>query len=395
MKEKYVSDVLDYDEHISPYRVVQLIAGVGSGKNTWVEKVLMKKYKVLLVTSRKSKVEETHSRLGLKKSININALEKQALNQLIAERKINNSCVCNNWQIEYYMKNFFDRNNPTTYLWKYFDLIIVDECHSLATDATYCDAPFYLYDFLDAVYINSDKKIILMTATFDSINGLLKFKDYKLYDLRKECRNIKPEKIFYVPTENALRNIIYKYQIAPNGEWHFIYFATKISHIKNKILPFLVDNGIPEEKIAVSFSKDEDEKCFSSTIIANKTRTEKYLKNKEDLPSDIKVFITTSRNKEGININNANFEWHIIIESYWKDEIEQMWGRVRSNMKFVTIAYDALQHQKHICDMDFNYMFCKKYVKEINGIFNKWCVKNGINIKDRYKNIRAAKKSKT
>ena len=45
----------------------------------------------------------------------------------------------------------------------YFDLIILDEAHSLVTDATFTDSPFYVMDFLNWVY-RHDKhcKIILL-----------------------------------------------------------------------------------------------------------------------------------------------------------------------------------------------------------------------------------------
>lgn len=65
-------------------------------------------------------------------------------------------------------------------------------------------------------------------------------------------------------------------------------------------------------------------------MLQNQVKVEKYLKMEEDIPDDIKVFVTTSRNKEGINIFNDEYEWHIVIESHWDEEIQQMWGRVRS-----------------------------------------------------------------
>lgn len=65
-------------------------------------------------------------------------------------------------------------------------------------------------------------------------------------------------------------------------------------------------------------------------MLQNQVKVEKYLKMEEDIPDDIKVFVTTSRNKEGIYIFNDEYEWHIVIESHWDEEIQQMWGRVRS-----------------------------------------------------------------
>lgn len=58
-KKIYVSDVFNIDKVVRQHgNKIMLIAGVGSGKSTWVKEVLSKKGTVLFVTSRKSKVEE-------------------------------------------------------------------------------------------------------------------------------------------------------------------------------------------------------------------------------------------------------------------------------------------------------------------------------------------------
>lgn len=48
-EKKRFSEVVNWDTHIAPYRVIQFVAGVGSGKNYWVENDLMNKMKVLLI----------------------------------------------------------------------------------------------------------------------------------------------------------------------------------------------------------------------------------------------------------------------------------------------------------------------------------------------------------
>lgn len=58
-KKKYISDVLDIDKLIEEYgNKIMLIAGVGSGKSTWVKDVLTQKGNVLFITSRRAKVDE-------------------------------------------------------------------------------------------------------------------------------------------------------------------------------------------------------------------------------------------------------------------------------------------------------------------------------------------------
>ena len=36
MGDKRLSEVVNYKEHIEPYRIVEMVSGVGSGKNYWV-----------------------------------------------------------------------------------------------------------------------------------------------------------------------------------------------------------------------------------------------------------------------------------------------------------------------------------------------------------------------
>ena len=395
MEKEKLSNVIDYKKHIVPYRLIELVSGVGSGKNYWVENILMKKQRVLLITSRKSKVEETIERVGVDNCLNLSIREQKTIMYLFENDTRYGSCICNPWQIEYYMKDKYISGDYRTYLWNFFDIIVVDEAHSLATDAIFCNAPFYLLDFIKAACRQSNKKIILMTATYEPIKNLIiekNSKNYAFWDFTEQCENIIPSKLEYMTRETALKSILQKYKRDPNGKWHAVYFATKTKHIKNNIVPYLIEEGIPEENIAVSFSSVEAEEGFSDILLQNKTRTENYLKTHEDIPDDIKVFITTSRNKEGINIKNDEFIWNIIIESHWIDEIQQMWGRVRSPINRFMLVYDASQHQAITVDQDFDFAFDVNAVKLTNAIFDKWCEKHDIPPKNRYQNKEAAEK---
>lgn len=65
MGTKYLSDAIDYKRDIEPNFFVQIFAGVGSGKNYLIESMIKGELKdcpkqtVLLITSRKAKVQET------------------------------------------------------------------------------------------------------------------------------------------------------------------------------------------------------------------------------------------------------------------------------------------------------------------------------------------------
>lgn len=407
MGDKRFSEVVDWNKHIEPYRIIQFVAGVGSGKNYWVENELMNKMKVLLVTSRKAKVEETSERLKIGKKLNFNKLENDYLMYFWTQDRQDGSCVCNNWQIEYYMKHQFQADNPRTYLWSFFDIVIIDEIHSLATDATYTDSPFYVLDFIKAIYRCSNTKVVLMTATFSPIRGLIKLNnkdDYAFWDVTDECRNLLPEKLWFQTTEQTLQQMVHDYEISEKAKHQnikrspskWVYFATRTNTIANTIIPYLVNSGIPENEIAVSFSKYEAEEKFSGVVLENKRAVENYLKTHEDIPENIKFFITTSRNKEGINIDNPNLYWNIAIESHWTDEAAQMWGRVRHGLNQhgdeslpptnrVVIVHDAPQHPKKHCDTDYRAMLSACCVDGANKLLDHQCKQESLPLTNRYR----------
>lgn len=397
-EKKRVSDVINWERDIEPYRIIEITAGVGSGKNYWVENDLMMKpqgknheYKrVLLITSRKSKVRETFNRTGLVQAINLSQYEPERIGEIWGEIKARQGCcVCNNWHIEYYVKNIFKHDDESTHLWKYFDVIVVDEAHSLATDATFCDAPFHVLSFLKIVYSISNVRIIMMTATPDPIKGLITLKNKTLYhkmDLKTQCINVQPSEVIYATQAQAIERMITKYKESPDGKWHIVYFATRTTTIIKKILKELKEANIPDEKIAVSYSRYDEKTTFSETIHDNKTRTEEYLAKHEKLPENIRIFLSTSRNKEGINIDNPDCQWIVMIESQWADEIEQMCGRVRTvrNDNQYYLIYDAPQHESVDYEKTIDYMFEKKEIMALQETFDTWCNTHNITKQWRY-----------
>ena len=72
--ERKVLDVIDVGADLAPYGFSAIYSGVGTGKNTFIEGLLTEDgtfkgglsscHRVLLVTSRKAKVEETFKRHG-------------------------------------------------------------------------------------------------------------------------------------------------------------------------------------------------------------------------------------------------------------------------------------------------------------------------------------------
>ena len=65
MKKSMVSEAINYERDMKEHRFIQIYAGVGSGKTTFIEKFFdgdevaqIPKITVLLITSRRAKVDE-------------------------------------------------------------------------------------------------------------------------------------------------------------------------------------------------------------------------------------------------------------------------------------------------------------------------------------------------
>ena len=366
------TDVVDWEKHIEPYRLIQFVAGVGAGKNYWVENTLMNDMKVLLITSRKAKVKETGDRKNISTKLDLNELENRNLGMLFEdEEKKYNNCVCNNSHIETYWKYHYKPDDETTHLWNYFDIIVVDEAHSMATDATFSDAPFHLYSFLNHVFKQKTIKLIFMTATPKPILDIVhteNLKARKKWDLTNDCVNILPDKVHIDTQENILKEIVELYK---NKKNKVIYYVNSIPSM-NRIIEQLKEKGIPQEKITVGYSKSNKKVDLPEELKNSKKTTENYLRKHEDLPEDKFILITTSRNKEGINIKNDDVNWYMYTESHYNDECIQMWGRARSGLQKFTIDNSAQQHPPVFCDGEPSHIMSMKGVKCARKTLETW-----------------------
>lgn len=127
-----VSDVLDYERDIKGKRLIRLRAGVGAGKNYWARHLLEKHpdLQILLITSRKNTAEAEAFKLDIDCKIHTSRLI-DIHDKDWYEDFPGNLMVCTNAYIEYFLKNLYRREKPKTHLWDKFDLIFVDEVHSL------------------------------------------------------------------------------------------------------------------------------------------------------------------------------------------------------------------------------------------------------------------------
>ena len=378
-EKKTVADVIDYAADIAPHRCIGLWAGVGAGKNYFVEGFIngnpdykIPKLTVLIISSRKSKVVETLS----KYDDSITCRLTNAANEKYYEEEygyvpdecwktvraedgctygiLQRSVVCTNAYIEGYLRHVYDPQNPETHLWNRFDIIVWDEVHSLVMDSSYQSAPFYVArlfsetfwrmenrgtendEYFPADYIAPRcNKLMLMSGTPEAICGTAIIPELHELDLRKICINAGPRNIYFLDSAMAEQRM--RGQLADGKR--VVYFTNHVVQPEDVSRRY----NIPIDKLAVSFSdadgrdqlKDRDAGAYARMETA-----EKYLADNSRIHPDIQLFYTTSRNKEGINIEDTDID-DVYIESHSMTDIKQMAGRIRHGTENLYIIMDS------------------------------------------------------
>lgn len=343
-----LSSVINYDEHLRNYRLIQIVAGVGAGKNYWAGYLIKQGYRVLLITSRAATANAQANKLGISRWIDLEKLYEANDTNVWGDNRYNHlkykNVICTNAGIAKFVKKYYSKDDPRTHLWNMFDFIILDEAHSLTTDATFTDAPFYVEHFLKYCYhMNKEIKIVMMTGTPEPVTWLFpdedQNKNYKCWDFFNTCTHLTPETVRF----DSFKNVAYYIQKFYSKGEKIIYFANTINRIK-QLVDELVFLGIPLEEIFVSFSKGSKE-CvgkFPKELTDKMKSLQDILETTEHLPEGIRIFITTSKNKEGINIEDKDLRI-MFAESHERSALVQMAGRVRSGLKYLCVLYDVTQ----------------------------------------------------
>ena len=342
ISQKRVSDVVDLERDVLPYRLIQLVAGVGAGKNYWVDQISRKQkengksYNTLLITSRAMTANAQANKMWANRFIDSENISRGSIGKVPPKK-----AVVTNSGIEQFLKKQYSPDDEKTHIWNYLDFIILDEAHSLATDATFTDAPFYVHQFLrKAVHENKNCHIIIMTGTPDPIDWLFpeELKDHQKYNhlnIVDKCTHVEPQNVILKSKIEVVSDI----KDCLSKGYRVIYFARTIERI-SELYDLLVRVGIDELSIGIDYADESKSKDFSDETLQRREKIQKELKANEHLPDDIKVFITTSKNKEGININNEDIKI-MFAESCQRAELIQMAGRVRSSLEYFFIIYDS------------------------------------------------------
>lgn len=370
---KYLSEVINYKEDIAPYRLIQIYSGVGSGKNYWVQTLAEQGKNILFITSRKitAEVQDENIR-GIKVDLDnwhrhtING-EPVGGNQYVVSRT-------NAW-IAYFARNTYDPEDTKTHIWKYFDYIFLDEAHSVVTDATFADSSFQVWRFMAwvAAHKSFKCKVILMSGTPEPIQQLIPIKTrekewFKYLDYFEQCNHVEPKAVI-IRHENKPRAIAKEIIEYYEKDERIIYFASSITNMKY-LVEDLLKQGIAMDDIGISFTDESHNGDFDDKMIKRKETIEDCLKTIEYLPDYVRIFLTTTKNKEGINIQNGDIKV-MFAESSQRAELVQMAGRVRSGLDELIVMYNMARNYNDVRNK-WRRDFAKESLDHVYNVYNSY-----------------------
>ena len=398
--KKHLLEAVSYKQDIEPYGFVELISGLGSGKNFFINKLSkgvkkgedgaledIEKKTVLLITSRRAKADEVRNDETVTMVASVDAWEYEwALDNIkdIEEyfesgREIQRLGSSNSeWDawgtvptihqpstawtgagLEQYLKTHYNPVDSTTHLWNRFDLIVVDEVHSVVADASYQSAPFYVQAFINEAYQRyqsgeSNCRVIVMTGSPKILKNYSLPSNANRINKMDECINTVPQRVVFVTKAQAHKMLLEKLE---NGERVAYYF----NHIGDMLnMTKCLEKTAIYDRTAVSFTdeKRRDELEKSAPALHDRMiRTEKHIMINQCLPEETQLFLSTSKNKEGINIKDENIKT-LFVESHAEVDIVQTAGRIREGVEFLYIITDSAQHEAK--ESRFEYRFSRR-----------------------------------
>ena len=205
----------------------------------------------------------------------------------------------------------------------------------------------------------------------------------KEYISDNECLSVCPANVSFIQNENVYELIRAKLSKGEKG----VYFKNHTPNIQSILKGIKADAS----EVALSFSKEKKREELEKNdpqSHALMVTTEKMLREECMLPEDIKLFVSTSRNKEGINIKNKDFSY-MIVEAHNQSDVVQMAGRVRYGIDELYIVLDAKQFELTSWKLESNFAATeiafkdtatKEYSGAANDYFKAICRKSGLSV---------------
>ena len=384
LEKPYLSEIIDYDRDILPHQFIKIYAGVGSGKNFFIDHLvkgdyfkhadgsLVEKKHLLLVTSRRAKADEQRAsenaqydeRIGIfdDESALFQYADDEMYDEMDSSPKKTlpdygglmgteirlRSCALTNAQIEKAWKEYLPAES-ITHPWERFDMIVIDEVHALLSDATYQSAPFYVRRLIEETLVRSRTcKVIVMTGSPQILRDYSLLEIAYTIDAMNVCRSLTPKKVIFITLAQANKIICDMLEQHEKA----VYFANRISRV---LTIHTMAKKHTNDSVIVSYSDKErraDLKHHDIDAYEKMLDTETKLRTEMLLPSDCALFISTARNKEGINIKNKDFKC-MFVEAYADVDVQQMVGRLREGVNKLYIVVDApevksSEHQEEV-----------------------------------------------
>lgn len=395
----YLSETIDYDSDIAPYQFIKIYAGVGSGKNYFVDNLvkgyvfkhadgsLIEKKYVLLFTSRRSKANEQLNLEKVKYDKTIGAFdqweyyfdddacceyeksETRVLPDLggFCSREIKlRSCSCTNAQAEIACSEFIPAE-PYTHPWERFDFIVIDEVHALLADANYQSAPFYIQRLLEEIKLRAPAcKVIVMTGSPEIIKDYPLLEDYHLIDRMDVCDNLAPSKVTFISHKKS--EAILGQCLTENKK--VVCFFNRIDEITKMAKQFSAGGNRPA---VPSFSNEEKRRRLkreNRALAEAMQRAEASLATHCILPEDVILFLTNAKNKEGINIKNPDVK-AMLVHAHAEVDIKQMAGRVRNGLDDLYIVVDSTPFDDHDLAGELEFTINSNLLETVNAHFEK------------------------
>ena len=413
----HLSKTIVYETDIAPHPFIGIYAGVGSGKNYFVDMLArgysdpdenghvehFPKQTILLVTSRRAKVNEVRNDKSIKKDrffgqwddltmVAYDDLEdfEDAMNHMrtidcssdpwstgtatIYQRYL----PCTSAAIESYMRKRYVQNDSRTHLWNRFDMIVFDEAHAIRSDTSYQTAPYFTLRLLQETYKAQQKgltdcKIVMMTGTPSVLADFHTPQKYYLINRMETCRNVTPKKIVFIDRKQS-RSMAEK--MLSEGK-RCVFFFNRTRELLAFLKKIKKKNSDLASAVAVSFSDETKRMSLQKSSKEDFDRmvaTERYIALNQKLPDNIRLFLTTERNKEGINIKNNDVRI-MFVESHVQCNVEQMAGRLREGVDTLYIVTDSIDHEDQESVYEWyttkDGTLIKYYNKELQSLFKK------------------------
>lgn len=294
----YVGDVLTPQDILDHERTL-LVAGVGSGKNTFFEERFPDK-RILIATSMAAKVNETQVRIARK---GINNVACITISKLAA--------MWQNWcNGEREMTPHLEGNRIVSRVFNY-DIIVIDEAHALVVDASFANDRVMVLDFLQ--YGVRNQNVVLCTATPEPLlsSHCLAGFDYRVIDLLDTCRNLRPQKVIITSQDDFLKEME-----TEDGNIRDFSYLANARRTTTELSSYLYDK-------------------YGKEGIRTYNADDRF--NEED-PTD--YLISTSCSREGLNVHNQEPSI-VAVETHDPLLAYQFAGRFRNGVAALYILYDV------------------------------------------------------